>query len=49
MSNSALAGERLAKLLAANPAQEQRRAQLKKEKDTIAKAQARLEGLTDDM
>lgn len=42
------AQERLAILLAANPEQEQRRAQLKKEMDTITEAQERLESLTAD-
>ena len=41
------AEQRLALLLAANPQQETRRAQLLKEKETIAKAQERLEGLGD--
>ncbi|KAL6714488.1 hypothetical protein ACLMJK_007912 [Lecanora helva] len=40
--------ERLRVLLAANPVQEQRRSQLRKEMDTIAKAQERLEDLSDD-
>ena len=41
------ASERLAILLAANPEQEHRRAQLKAEMETIKKAQEHLEELTE--
>jgi len=40
--------ERLAQLLAANPEQERRRSQLKKDLDTITKAQDRLDDLAGD-
>ncbi len=43
------ATERLVILLAANPEQEHRRAQLKREMETIKKAQEHLEGLTEDI
>lgn len=42
------ADERLAVLLAANPQDELRRAQLKREMETISKAQEHLEGLSGD-
>ncbi|KAF6240067.1 hypothetical protein HO173_001677 [Letharia columbiana] len=40
--------ERFAILMAANPRDEERRAQLKKERDTIQKARERLDGLSQD-
>lgn len=43
-----IAEERLADLLAADPTQEQRRTQLKKDLDTITKAQERLDDLMID-
>ena len=43
-----LADERLAILLAANPHDELRRAQLKREMETITRAQEHLEGLSGD-
>ena len=43
-----LADERFAILLAANPQDEFRRAQLKRELETISKAQEHLEGLSGD-
>ena len=42
------ADERLAILLAANPRDEFRRAQFKREMETISKAQEHLEGLSGD-
>lgn len=42
------ANQRLTILLAANPHDEHRRAQLRKEMETISKAQKHLEGLTGD-
>ena len=49
-TDSFLAYERFAILMAANPRDEERRAQLNKEKETIQKAQERIEGLSlDDM
>ena len=42
------ADQRLAILLAANPQDEFRRAQLKREMETISKAQEHLEGLSGD-
>ena len=47
-ADSYLADERLAILLAANPHDELRRAQLKREMETITKAQEHLEGLSGD-
>ena len=47
-ANSYPADQRLAILLAANPQDELRRAQLKRETETICKAQEHLEGLSGD-
>lgn len=47
-ADSSSADERLAILLAANPQDELRRAQLKRELETISKAQKHLEGLSAD-
>ena len=45
-ADSSLANDRLAILLASNPEDERRRAQLNKERDTLLKAQQRLHGLS---
>ena len=47
-ADSYTADQRLAILLAANPHDEHRRAQLKREMETISKAQEHLEGLSGD-